>query len=206
MSKEVVIVGYSGHALVVIDTLKSMGFKIKGYCETSKKEMNPYGIDFLGSENEVVEKFKKEGIVYIVAIGDNNLREKVQGSLEKFNVEIVNAIHNTAVISTTVKLGIGILISPGAIINSMAQIGNGTICNSSSVIEHECVLGDYVHIGPGTVLCGNVRVGNNTLIGAGSVVIPNITIGKNVIIGAGSVVVKDVPDNTVIKRKSGKVI
>jgi len=200
MSKEVIIVGYSGHAFVVIDALLSSGYLVKGYCETEKKTVNPYNIEYLGSEDTVTLKNNSES--YIVAIGDNQLREKVQLKMQK--IELANAIHNTAVISNTVVMGKGNFISTGATLNSMVKIGNGVICNTRALIEHECVLGDFVHIGPGTVLCGNVNVGSNTLIGAGSVIIPNITIGKNVIIGAGSVVVKNVPDNSVIKGNPAK--
>lgn len=200
MSKEVIIVGYSGHAFVVVDALQSSGHIIAGYCETKEKEVNPYSIKFLGSEEEASLKAEE----CIVAIGDNNVREKVQMKLEGKGAQFINAIHATAVISKTVTMGYGNLISAGAIINSMTKIGNGVVCNTRSVIEHECVLGNYVHVGPGSVLCGNVQVGNNTLIGAGSIVLPNITIGKNVIIGAGSVVVKHVPDNSVIKGNPAK--
>lgn len=196
MSKEVIILGYSGHAYVVIDALISSGYSIKGYCEVEEKGLNPYNIKYLGSEDKIVSK---DPANYIVAIGDNQLREKIQVKITNRGVELANAIHCTAEISKTVVIGRGNFISAGVIINSMVKIGDGVICNTRSIIEHECILGNYVHIGPGTVLCGNVNVGSNTLIGAGSVIIPNITIGKNVIIGAGSIVVKNVPDNSIIK-------
>lgn len=199
MSGQVVIVGYSGHAFVVVDALQSSGSNIIGYCEEELKNNNPYNIKFLGAEDKIDFKSQREFSNCIVAIGDNNVREKVQTKIEKRGAQLVNAIHSTSIISKTVVFGKGNLISAGAIINSMTKIGNGVICNSRSLIEHECILGDYVHVGPGTVLCGNVHVGNNTLIGAGSVVLPNIIIGKNAIIGAGSVVVKNVPDNVIIK-------
>jgi len=201
MSKEVIIVGYSGHAFVVVDALKSSGYEPVGYCETEEKKLNPYPIKHLGFEDNLSSI---KSIQFIVGIGDNNLREKVQLKLEQKGGIFVNAIHSSAIISSTVSIGNGNLISAGAVINSLTQIGNGVICNTKSVIEHECVVDDFVHIGPGTVLCGNVSVGKNTLIGAGSVVIPNIIIGKNVIIGAGSVVVKNVPDNSIIKGNPAK--
>lgn len=201
MSKEVVIVGYSGHAFVVVDALHSSGYNVIGYCETEEKKANPYAIKFLGSEDKLTSY---SGLQFVIGIGDNSLREKVQLKLEKLGSNFVNAVHSSAIISSTARMGKGNLVSAGAAINSMAQIGNGVICNTKTVIEHECVLEDFVHIGPGTVLCGNVRVGKNTLIGAGSVVIPNITIGKNVVIGAGSVVVKNVPDNAILKGNPAK--
>ncbi len=200
MSKEIIIVGYSGHSFVVIDSVLSSGHSIRGYCETEEKLTNPYNIKFLGSEDKIVSKENS----CIVAIGDNKLREKIQAQLEKQGAEFTNVIHTTAVVSKSVVMGKGNFVSAGAILNSMVRIGDGVICNTRSVIEHECVLGNYVHIGPGTVLCGNVSVGDNTLIGAGSVIIPNINIGKNVIIGAGTVVVKNVADNSIIKGNPAK--
>ncbi len=36
--KEIVIIGYSGHAYVVCDILKKNNQPIKGYCEKNKKK------------------------------------------------------------------------------------------------------------------------------------------------------------------------
>ncbi|QLH46641.1 MAG: hypothetical protein HWD58_14050 [Bacteroidota bacterium] len=48
--------GYSGHAYVVADAAQLNGFQLAGYLDTEEKEMNPYGIPFLGSEDTIESK------------------------------------------------------------------------------------------------------------------------------------------------------
>ena len=45
---EVVIIGYSGHAYVVIEAAKEMGIIIKGYAEKDKLNLNPFGLKYYG--------------------------------------------------------------------------------------------------------------------------------------------------------------
>ena len=48
-SKEkVIIVGYSGHSYVIIDTLIELGYNIFGYVEKNELTNNPYNLRFLG--------------------------------------------------------------------------------------------------------------------------------------------------------------
>ena len=48
------IVGYSGHSFVVLDSAFKSKLDCKGYYDRNKKEMNPFDIDYLGSENNIV--------------------------------------------------------------------------------------------------------------------------------------------------------
>ena len=189
--------GYSGHAYVVYDIFKSQGVPILGYCEKHSKDLNPYNLEFLGSEHNHVFADRVTQSDYFVAIGDNNCRKNVYFNLiSKFSKLPINAVHDKSSVSSTVKMADGIMIGDGAVINACSVIDKGVICNTQSVIEHECRIGSFSHIAPGAVLCGNVHIGSNTLVGARAVVLPGITVGDNVIIGAGSVVNKNIPDDS----------
>lgn len=193
--KNITIIGYSGHSLVVCDIFQSMKRKVDFYTELEEKKVNPNKLKYLGKESDlnIVSKLKTQD--YFVSIGDNNLRKKVTQSLLKKLQKPINAIHPSAIISPAVKIGAGVMISAGVIINVETQIGDGVICNTGCIIEHECEIGNFVHIAPGAVLCGNVSVGESSFIGAGSVIKQGIKIGKNVIVGAGTVVVKNIANN-----------
>lgn len=196
LKKPVAIVGYSGHAYVIIDILLSSGRLVTAYCDQEAKEFNPYHLDYLGRESDVVNKLKK--FDFFACVGHNGIREKIHTQLSKYLGNPINAIHPSAVISASVKIGDGVMIAANATLNPLVEIGKGVICNTSTSIDHECVIGDFSHIAPGAVLCGNVTVGRGSFIGANSVVRQGITIGNNVIIGAGTVVVKDIPDNALV--------
>lgn len=195
--RPVAVVGYSGHAFVVIDILKLSGRQVTAYCDQEKKNIDPYQLEYLGREQEALDRLKNYD--YFAAVGDNRIREKICTYLNNELLRpAVNAIHPSSVIAGTVKMGNGVMVSAGAVINSMAVIGNGVVCNTGSIVEHECMIGDFVHIAPAAVLCGNVRVGRGSFIGANAVIRQGIVIGEQVVIGAGSVVTKDIPGHTTV--------
>ena len=196
IKRPVAIIGYSGHAYVIIDILLSAGRLVTAYCDQEKKVINPYHLDYLGKEQDVVNKLKK--FDFFACVGHNGIREKIHTQLSQYLGNPINAIHPSAVISASVKMGDGVMIAANATLNPLVEIGQGVICNTSSSIDHECVIGDFSHIAPGAVLCGNVFVGKGTFVGANSVIKQGIRIGSNVIIGAGTVVVKDIPDNATV--------
>jgi sugar O-acyltransferase (sialic acid O-acetyltransferase NeuD family) len=190
MKKPVILIGYSGHGLVVADILLRSGQVIAGYCDMNEKSYNPFGIDYLGSEDDMFEN--NPDCLFFVAIGDNRIRRRVQEKLQSKGFESANAIHPSAVIGADVHLGKGVLICPQVVINPAARIADGVILNTGSIVEHECQIADFCHIAPGAVLCGNVSVAQDTFVGARSVVIQGLTIGAGVTIAAGSVVISDI--------------
>lgn len=197
--KEVYLIGYSGHAYVVCDILLSRGIKLSGYLEQEKKTNNPYKLPYLGSEQDLKnQKLLQQG-KYFVAVGNNKVRKQLTKSIiSNLNAKPTNAIHANATISTTAKIGNGVMVSSNCIINACANIDDGVICNTQAVIEHECQIGAYSHIAPGAVLCGNVKIGTMTFVGANAVIKQGIVVGDNVIIGAGAVILKDVPTNSIV--------
>lgn len=204
MNNEAVIIGYSGHAFVLIDILLSNKYNITGYCDVAPKSNNPYHLAYLGCEEEdAVLKLLRDKKVFI-GIGDNIIRAGIFEYLIAENISCPSVIYHTSSISAKATLGAATVVMPGVVINSGAKIGNGVICNSSSVIEHGCNVGSYSHIAPGGVLAGDVTVGMRTFIGANSVVKEGIKIGNDVIIGAGSVIIKDVSDGLTVYGNPAK--
>lgn len=143
---------------------------------------------------------KDDGVV--VAIGDNRTRLAVLGGIE----QAATIVHESAVVSNSVTLGVGTVVFAGAIINAYATTGIGCIVNTGATVDHDCELDDGVHISPGANLGGNVKVGECSWIGIGACVKHGVTIGKNVIVGAGAAVVQDVPANTTVVGVPAKEI
>ncbi len=204
LKKPVAIVGYSGHAYVIIDILLSAGRLVTAYCDSDEKEFNPYHLEYLGKESDVINKLKK--FDFFACVGHNGIREKIHTSLSQYLGNPINAIHPSAVISSSVKMSDGIMIAANATLNPLVEIGRGVICNTSTSIDHECVIGDFSHIAPGVVLCGNVTIGRSSFIGANSVIRQGVTVGNNVIIGAGTVVVKDIPDGMTVVGNPARML
>jgi sugar O-acyltransferase (sialic acid O-acetyltransferase NeuD family) len=204
--KNIVLIGYSGHAYVVFESFFSQGQIVIGYTDIEEKQKNPYSLKWLGSETqqEVIEALKKYD--YFVSLGDNLLRKKVSKNLISQLGQPQNTIHKSATISRTMDCGIGNMFAAGCVINPLVKIGNGVICNTGCIIEHECIINDYSHIAPGAVLCGNVTVGEGSFVGAGAVIKQGVKIGQDVIIGAGAVIYKNVLDNTKVVGNNHRML
>ena len=194
-----ILIGYSGHGFVVYGIFMATRKQVTGYCDVTEKEYNPFKLPYFGTENSdaALEAIKQNG--FFIAVGDNQLRNKIFNNLQQRNLVPGNAIHPSAVIDPSATVAAhGVMIAANVSINPLATIGTGAICNTGCIIEHECVVGEFAHIGPGAVLCGNVQIGEGTFVGANAVIKQGITVGKNAMIGAGAVVVKNVADNVTV--------
>lgn len=205
--KEIILIGYSGHGFVACSVLQSAGYQVTGYCDNEQKGLNPYSLQYVGSEKDEKNLSVLQQHNFFISIGNNLIRRTVADQLADKNLFSINAIHTSSIIDNSVVVNkSGVMIGALVCINPLSIIERGAICNTGCIIEHECIIGDFAHIAPGAVLCGNVRVGENSFVGAKSVIRENITIGKNVIIGAGSVVVKDIPDNAKVIGNPARII
>ena len=204
LKKPVVVVGYSGHSYVIIDILLNAGRIVTAYCDSDEKDKNPFNLRYLGKENEVLDRLKI--FDYFIGVGHNGIRRKIQRQLTEHLGKPINAIHPSAVISASVEMEHGIMISANATINPLVKLGQGVICNTSCSIDHESEVDDFAHIAPGAVLCGNVKIGAGTFVGANAVIKQGIIIGRNVTIGAGTVVIRDVPDNTMVVGNPQRIL
>ncbi|GAK99716.1 acetyltransferase [Nonlabens ulvanivorans] len=190
------IYGASGHGKVVLDAAFKSGTNSITFIDDDKN-LNNF------KEFRVLHKLPK-GSPYIIAIGNNKIREKIQK--HHGSESLVSVRHPNAAISSSSVIGDGTLICVNAIVNPDVVIGLSCIINSAAVVEHDCNIGDVVHISPNATICGNVKIGKGTHIGAAAVILPNLTIGKWVTVGAGSVVIRDIPDGATVVGNPAKII
>jgi sugar O-acyltransferase (sialic acid O-acetyltransferase NeuD family) len=202
---DVIIIGYGGNSLLIIEEILALGHNIIGYVDKIENRNNPFNIPFLGYEDDLNKKLFYN-CQFISTIGNNEIRRNTYEILSKKGFKFFNIIHRDSTLSRNIHIGDGVFISARVVINPFVKIGNGVICNTSSVIEHDSRISDFAHIGPGAIICGNVSVGSSTFIGAGSVVKEGVKIGDNVIVGAGAVVISDIPDKSIVVGVPAKSI
>lgn len=204
MNKDLIIIGYSGHAYVAIDIALALSFNIIGYVDTNEKKLNPYNLKYLGTDEILLQNQYSDTELFI-AIGDNHIRSKIFQKLKE-KYPFASLFHHRSVQASLSKIGEGTMIASSAVINPLVDIGNACIINTGAIIEHECKVGHYTHVGPGAVLAGNVTIGESTFVGANSVTKQGVTIGSNVTIGAGAVVINDVPHNSVVVGNPARIL
>ena len=178
--KKVVIIGAGGHGKVVADIINAAGDKVVGFLDDK---------DGAGALGRISDYTKYSDCLFIVAIGNAEIRERITKELD---VNWYTAIHPSAVISPSAKIGEGTAIMANAVINACSVVGKHCIINTGAIVEHNNEIGDYAHISVGAKLGGTVRIGKSTWIGMGATIINNSSICDSCMIGAGAVVIKDI--------------
>lgn len=182
--KKLVIIGASGHGKVIADIAILNGYEDIVFLDDNETIKECAGLPVVGRVADAVGLTGDK----IVAIGNAETRERIQGRLDN----VVTLIHPNAVISRRVQIGKGTVVMAGAVINSDSVVGDGCIINTGASLDHDCVLEDFAHVSVGAHLAGTVKVGKRAWIGAGAVVINNLNICGDCMIGAGAVVVRNI--------------
>jgi sugar O-acyltransferase (sialic acid O-acetyltransferase NeuD family) len=203
---DIVLVGYSGHGIVVAEAAIEAKLRLVYYTDLKKRAFNPFELNYIGFDGDADFTGWNKGYQFILGVGDNRIRESIGLKLSAKGETVLNVFHPDSSLSKNIRIGSGIFISRNVSVNSFAIIGDYTILNTGVIIEHECKLGSAVHIAPGAVLAGNVEVGDRSFIGANAVVKQGVKIGKDVIVGAGSVVINDILDGKKLAGNPAKQI
>ena len=190
MQKNLVIIGAGGHGKVVSDIAVKNGYETIIFLDDNDSIHECAGFPVIGNIKEIKTYNNWDTIV---AIGNPQLRRKVQNGLEEYR--LISLIHPNAVISRRVSIGNGTVIMAGTVINSDTCIGNGCIINTSSSIDHDCIISDFCHVSVGAHIAGNVSIGEETWIGIGASVSNNAFVCERCMIGAGAVVIRNIVES-----------
>ncbi len=211
VNKKIIIIGASGHAKVIIDIIeKEKKFLITGLIDNNKKTGETIlGYKIIGKDRNIPQIVKKQQIYgAIIAIGDNWTRKIVAEKIKKLipALKFITAIHPSAQIGKSVKIGDGTAIMAGAIINPGSTIKKHCILNTKSSLDHDCVMEAFSSLAPNATTGGNVKIGRYSAISIGANIIHGISIGEHSIVGAGSVVLKNIPVLTIAYGVPAKII
>lgn len=201
MKRPVILLGFGGHARVLLEILRMQNVEIVAVvdpsCEgTMCHSENDY--KFLSSDDEVFHYSPSQ--VYLVngigSVDVGNHRQQLFQYFKRHGYTFISVIHPSAILSSDLQLGEGVQIMAGAVLQPGSKFGDNVLVNTGAVIDHDCTIGDHVHVAPGSVVSGNVTIGEGTHIGTGAKIINNISIGANCTVGAGAVVIDNVPPDT----------
>lgn len=198
---DILIIGAGGHGKVVLDIVRAeQRHRPIGFLDAdpSLTGTSVNGLPVLGQINALPKLKSQKARAAIVAIGDNRARDRYAQLLRQEGYELASAIHPSATVSATARLGVNIVVAAGAVVGTDAVIGDSVIVNTSAVIDHECEIETAVHICPAAALAGRVHVREMAFLGLGCRVIQCLTVGRLAVVGAGAVVIRDVPDEMTV--------
>lgn len=192
------VVGAGGHAKVVIDVLRAVGWKPVAVLDPSPSGVTVSDVPVVGGD-DMAGKLFEQGIRHvIVAIGRNDLRRRIGARLKGMGYTLVSAVHPSAVISPSAAIGEGVVVMPNAVVNAQANVADHAIINTSATIEHDCVIGISAHMAPRSVIGGNCTIGEEVFFGIGAVARPLSVVGDRTIVGAGAVVVGEIGADLIV--------
>ena len=204
MNDSVIGIGAGGNARVIIETIRAAGiYNVHGLLDIDRQIWGTHvlGVEVLGDDS------------LLPGLADNGIRSffiglGTAGSLQSrkrlFELALacgfrpIDAIHPSAIISPSARIGKGLTVMANAVVNAEAELGDNVLVNTGAIIEHGCIVGNHVHLSPRATLLADVRIGSETMIGAGAVIRQGLQVGANVMVGAGAVAVTDIPDGATV--------
>ncbi len=192
------IYGAGGHGRVVREILRAAGVTAGRivFVDDAAKRSHVDGCRVLRSLPRPTPE-QVGTVQVIVAVGDNVRRWELTNLAEAGGWTLGTAVHPSAVVARTARIGPGTSVCARACVGPGARIDAGCILNTGCDVDHDCRIGHHTHVAPGAVLCGNVTVGCGCLIGAGAILLPGSTVGPHAVVGAGALIREDqvVPAN-----------
>lgn len=198
------VYGAGGHAQVVIDVLRANGIRVRRMYNDAPANQHPASENVLPGIRIVgPDRFPELDVPVILAVGINGERAELAQVLD---ARFGTAIHPSALVAPTARIGEGTVVLHGAMVQPNASIGRHVLINTGASVDHDCVIGDYAHISPQAALSGHVSIGEGTHIGVGAVVIPKVRIGRWCKVGAGTVVIEDLPDHVTAVGNPARIL
>lgn len=192
------LVGGGGHARVAIDVARAAGFEIAGFLDPDPAAAPIGDVRRLGGD-DAAPALRAQGLAHaLVALGDNRLRRKIGERLRAQGFTLATAIHPSAVVSPSARIGEGVVIMAQAVINAAARVGDHVIVNTGAIVEHDCVLGAGVHAAPRSVMGGGCELGEDAFFGLGAAARPLSRIGARAVVGTGAVVIGEIAADAVV--------
>ncbi len=207
---DLLIIGSSWHASVVIDAIELAGLdRIVGFLDdTVAPGTERHGYTVLGGINDAAKICAKAAIANVaVAIGDNWRRRKISSQLTKkrpgLNFPVIK--HPSATVAGSAQIGKGAVILAGSHVGPGARVGDFCILNTGSSLDHDTVMENYSSIAPGVFTGGLVRIGECSAVGVGASISDRVSIGRHSVVGTGAVVVSDIPEFVVAYGNPARV-
>lgn len=202
---QVVVYGAGGHGKVVAEIILSSGAcELLGFLDDGRAAgVRVLGLPVLGGF-DWLESHPEVRVV--PAVGDNRTRERTAERCLALGRTLEPAIHPTASVSPSARVGAGTVVMANASINAEAHIGVGAIINTGAVIEHDCQVGDFAHVSPNAAMGGGSALGRGSHLGLCACILPLIQVGARSTVGAGAVVREALPDGVTAAGVPARVL
>lgn len=198
INKDIYIIGAGTYGAAILDLAETIGYNVIGFYDDdlSKAGDSILNVPIIGKLDEESEKI--EGKNFVIAIGNNKVRERFANLIISNNGIIPTLIHPKAEISKYAKIGSGCIIHANAYIWTKVEIADLSIISPNVVIAHHTKINFASFISTGANIGAGINIGRYCSVGIGATIMTGVEkIAENTTVGAGSTVIKDTEENGV---------
>jgi sugar O-acyltransferase (sialic acid O-acetyltransferase NeuD family) len=209
--KNLIIIGAGGVGretvqLVADINRQALKWQLHGFVDDAAilQGQSMQGLPILGTIewlNSVTEEYW-----IICAISNPGIKRKIVRRLNNPLLHYATLLHPTAVIASSAKIGIDVIVHAFCFVSVNTKIGNHVQLNPQCGIGHEANIGDFSSLYWNVNVSGSVNIGTDCIIGTKATILQNLGIGDGTIIGSATNVISHLPSNCTAVGNPAKVI
>lgn len=185
--RNLVIVGAGGHGRAVAEAAELDGsWSEIVFADDNYPGQSSSGAWRIAGHPSQLSELVGPGDAVIVAIGNQEARERLMLAHEALGIPLATVVHPRAYVSPYATVGAGCAIMAGAVVGTAARLGRGVIVNANATVDHDAVVGDFSHLGVGVQLAGGVVVAERVWLQAGACAGYRVRVPSNTIVEPGT--------------------
>ncbi|CAM9262680.1 acetyltransferase [Acinetobacter pseudolwoffii] len=153
--KKLLILGAGGFGQSIAEVAELLGkWKSISFVDDRWPEQQQAGRYTIIANIQSLEAINVNNFEAIIAVGNNQIRQKWQQLLLDLSIPLTTIIHPQTVIAPSVKIGQGVIIMAGCIIGTNTIIQDGVILNIGTLLDHDVMIEAFSHLSVGVKVAG----------------------------------------------------
>jgi sugar O-acyltransferase (sialic acid O-acetyltransferase NeuD family) len=164
------------------------------------------GFSYLGSVKEL--NAVSSELHLVIGIGNCTFKRRVLEQIDNSYIRFPTLIHPSVQLRDFqfYKIGEGSVICQNVVITTNVKIGKHVLVSPASTLAHDVEIADCCSLMYAVNLAGNVKLNRGVYIGTNATVIQLLEVGENSIVGAGAVVTRSLPANCTAAGLPARII
>ena len=134
----------------------------------------------------------------VVTLGNPVARLRIAHRLEEMGIPFLNAIHPSAVVSPSARIGKGVTVEPFAVVCPNAVVGDHIPIMAGAMVGHDVTVADGATITASAIVGARARVGRGAFICTRATIMNRVAIGDGSVVATGALVGRDVPSGALV--------
>lgn len=167
--KKLFILGAGGGGQSIAEVAELLGkWKSISFVDDRWPEQQQAGRYTIIANIQSLETINMDDFEAIIAVGNNQIRQKWQQLLLDLSIPITTIIHPQTVIAPSAKIGQGVSIMAGCVIGTNTIIQDGAILNMGTLLDHDVIIEAFAHLSLGVKVAGGKIITQHSFLEVGT--------------------------------------